>query len=112
LEISTRLAGGMQKIGVPDAFRDVDEILLISSYPARMKTDAAAAIFVLYPQAGLVEVLPQKWFTAAQYDVGPQWISRVARDPMTHRIVGEAVRIGTFELGDDGCDVATWIEKQ
>ena len=111
LEIPTRLPAGTQKIEVPEALRDTDELLLISSCPARMKNDAMAAVFVLYPQAGLVEVLPQKWFTAEQYDVGPQWISRVARDPVTHRIVGEAVRIGSFELTDDGCEIATWIEK-
>jgi len=29
--------------------------------------DPAFALFVFYLHAGLVEVLPQKWFTAAQY---------------------------------------------
>lgn len=112
LEISTRLPAGTHNVEVPPPFREIDELMLISSYPAKTKSDAAAAIFILYPQAGLVEVLPQKWFSAEKYDVGPQWISRLARDPVTHRIVGEAVRIGTFELNDDGTDIATWIEKQ
>lgn len=112
LEVSTKLSPGMQKLEVPEPFRELDELLLVGSRPAKTKDDPAAAIFALYPQAGLVEVLPQKWFTANQYDVGPQWISRVARDPATHRIVGEAVRIGSFELTDDGCEVATWIEKK
>ena len=31
--------------------------------------------FVFYLQAGLVEVLPQKWFTAAQYQVGNRSLS-------------------------------------
>jgi hypothetical protein len=112
LELASRLQPGMQKIEVPEPFRHLDELLLVSSYPAKTKNDPAAAIFVLYPHAGLVEVLPQKWFTANQFEVGPQWISRVARDPVTHRIVGEAVRIGTFELTDDGCEIAAWIEPQ
>ncbi len=110
-ELSSRLQPGTHKIEVPEPLREMDELLLLSSYPARTKDDAAAAIFVLYAQAGLVEVLPQNWFTPNAFDVGPQWISRVARDPATHRIVGEAVRIGTFELTDDGCDIATWLEK-
>ena len=112
LEIPNGLRAGTQKIEIAESFRDLDELLLISSYPAAKRLDPAAAIFVLYPQAGLVEVLPQKWFTAEKCDIGYQWISRVARDPITHRIIGEAVRIGTFELTDDGCDIATWIEKQ
>ena len=111
LDLPTNLPAGMQKIEVPEALRDTDEMLLISSYPAKTKADPAAAIFVLYPQAGLVEILPQNWFTADKYDVGPQWISRVARDPVTHRIVGEAVRVGMFELNDDGCEIAAWIER-
>ena len=112
LEIPKGLRTGTQKIDVPECFRDLDELLLTNSYPAGQPSDPAAAIFVLYPHAGLVEVLPQKWFTAEKCDIGYQWISRVARDPVTHRIVGEAVRIGTFELTDDGCDLANWIEKQ
>jgi len=112
IELSSKLQPGMQKIEIPEPFRDLDELLLISSYAAKTKDEPAAAILVLYPHAGLVEVLPQKWFTASRFEVGPQWISRVARDPATHRIVGEGVRIGTFELTDDGCDIANWIEKQ
>jgi len=69
------------------------------------------AIFVLYPQAGLIEVLPQKWFTPREFKLGRQWVSRIARDPETHRLVGEGVRIGTFELTDDGRDVLRWIRK-
>ena len=112
LEIPNGLWAGTQKIEIPEPFRDLDELLLISSYPAAAQTDPATAIFVLYPRAGLVEVLPQRWFTAEKYDIGYEWISRVARDSVTHRIVGEAVRVGTFELNDDGTDIATWIEKQ
>lgn len=111
-DIPNGLGAGTQKIAIPEPFRALDELMLITSYPAGKPSDPAAAIFVLYPQAGLVEVLPQRWFTAEKCDIGYQWISRVARDPVTHRIVGEAVRTGTFELTDDGCDIATWIEKQ
>ena len=67
-------------------------------------------MYVAYPQAGVVEVLPQRWFTAKDFDVGPQWISRVTRDPETHRLVGEGVRIGGFELTEDGCDIAERFE--
>jgi hypothetical protein len=59
----------------------------------------------------LVEVLPQKWFTAAQYRVGQQWITRAGRDPESHRIVGECFGVGTFLLEEDGCRIAEWIDR-
>jgi len=99
----------VHKVEVPGPFRALDEQLLLTSYPARTRDDAACAIYVLYPQAGLVDVVPQKWFTPSQYDIGRQWISRVARDPDSHRILGEAVRVGNFELSEDGKQVERWL---
>ena len=83
-----------------------------TSYPAMSKDDPAFALFVLYLQAGLVEVLPQKWFTASQYQVGKQWISRAARDEESHRIFGECIEVGSFLLEEDGCRLAEWMERR
>jgi hypothetical protein len=110
-EVSSRLQDGMQKVDVPEEFRGIDELLLVGSRPTKTRGDAAANIYVAYPQAGLVEVLPQRWFTAEQYEVGRQWIARVARDPQSHCLLGEGVRIGSFELGSDGTQIRDWIEK-
>jgi hypothetical protein len=110
-EISSALPAGVHKVQVPEPFRALDELLLLASYPARTRDDPACALYVLYPQAGLVEVLPQNWFTLSRYDVGRQWISRVARDPDTHRILGEAVRVGNFELTEDGTQIETWLSR-
>ncbi len=110
LEISSRLEEGTHTLEVPSAFHGLSELLLISSHPARTREDAAIAILIVRPKDGQVEVLPQRWFTASRYDVGRQWITRVARDPLTHRIIGEALRVGTFELTQDATDVARWLE--
>ena len=110
-EIPSVLPPGTQPIRVPAGFQDVKELLIATSYPAKTKDGPAAAVYVVYPHAGLVEVLPQRWFTARQYDVGMQWITRVTRDPSTHRIIGEGFRIGNFELTDDGCEIAAMIES-
>jgi hypothetical protein len=67
------------------------------------------ALFIVYPQAGLVEVLPQKWVTANTHDLGSNWIPRFARDPETHRIVGEMTRVGPFELSEDGNEFERWV---
>jgi hypothetical protein len=90
----------------------VDELIVPTSYKAMSNDDPAFALFVFYLQAGLVEVLPQKWFTSAQYRVGQQWISRAARDAESHRIFGECFGAGTFLLEEDGCRLAEWIEKK
>jgi hypothetical protein len=111
-EVPLTLSPGMHKIDVPAELATVDELIVPTSYKAMSNDDPAFALFVLYPQAGLVEVLPQKWFTAAQYQVGKQWISRAARDQESHRIFGECFGAGTFLLEEDGCRLAEWIEKK
>jgi hypothetical protein len=112
LEVPVSLEPGMHKIEVPVELSTVDELIVPSSYKAMTKDEPAFALFVFYLQAGLVEVLPQKWFTAAQYRVGQQWITRAARDPESHRIVGECFGVGTFLLEEDGLRLAHWIDRR
>jgi hypothetical protein len=110
-EISLGLHPGMHKIEVPPELQTVDELIIPTSYPAKSPDDPAFALYVVYPNAGLVEVLPQKWFTASQYQVGKQWIPRAARDPESHRIFGECFGTGSFLLEEDGCRLERWLEK-
>jgi hypothetical protein len=105
------LAPGTHKIETPSAFSAIDELIVPTSYKPMTQDDPAFALFVFYLQAGLVEVLPQKWFTAAQYQVGQQWITRAVRDPESQRILGECFGVGTFLLEEDGCRLAEWIER-
>jgi hypothetical protein len=111
-EMPLTLSPGTHKISVPPELAAVDELIVPTSYKAMSNDDPAFALFVLYLQAGLVEVLPQKWFTASQYQVGKQWISRAARDEESHRIFGECFGVGSFLLEEDGCRLAEWIEKR
>lgn len=110
-EIPLALGPGTHKIDVPAEFEAIDELILPSSYKAMSYDDPAFALFVAYLHAGLVEVLPQRWFTTAQYRVGQQWIPRAVRDVESHRIVGECFGVGTFLLEEDGCHLAEWIER-
>lgn len=110
-EIPLSIAPGTHKIDVPRELRCVDELVIPTSYKAMSNDDPAFALFIVYLQAGLVEVLPQKWFTAAQYQVGKQWITRAVRDPESHRICGECFGVGAFVLEEDGCRLADWIAK-
>lgn len=108
-EVPLDLAPGVHKVEVPGELAGVEELIAPTSYKAMSQDDPAFALFVLYPHAGLVEVLPQKWFTAAQYEVGRQWITRAARDPQSHRMVGECHGRGIFLLEEDGCRLERWI---
>jgi hypothetical protein len=107
--VSTEAGAGVHPLTVPESFRAVDELLAPASYPSAEKDDPALAIFVVYPQAGLLEVLPQNWITRVNYDVATHWITRAARDPETHRIVGELSRVGVFELAENGRDFGRWL---
>jgi hypothetical protein len=108
-EVDTQLEPGTHAFHVPESFRSVDELLAPSTYKSVEKNDPAFAIFVVYPQAGLVEVLPQNWITRETYDLANHWITRVARDPETHRIVGELSRAGVFELAESERDFSRWL---
>ena len=110
-EIPVTLPSGTHKIVVPKELNTVDELIAPTSYKTMSSDDPAFALFVLYLQAGLVEVLPQNWFTAAQYEVGRQWISRAARDADSHRVFGECYGVGVFLLEEDGCSLAEWVQK-
>jgi hypothetical protein len=111
-ELSLALTAGTHKIEVPPELRGVDEVIIPTSYPAKTPDDPAFALYVVYPQAGLVEVLPQKWFTVSQYEVGKQWITRAARDPESQHIFGECFGTGSFLLQEDGCRLERWLEKK
>lgn len=105
------LGKSTHNIDVPPELRTVDEQIVPTSYPAKEPDDPAFALYVYYLRAGLVEVLPQSWFTQSQYDVGYRWITRAARDPESHRIFGECFGVGTFLLQQDGCRLERWLEK-
>src|SRR5207237_5138685 len=79
---------------------------------AKAADDPAFALFIFYPQAGLVEVLPQPWVTASQYEIGRQWITRAARDPESHRILGECFGVGQLSAGRGWMPVAALAREE
>lgn len=109
-EFSAELKEGTQELVVPERFRRLEEMPILGARKAMDKEDPSCAVFVLYPHAGLVEVLPQRWFNRNEYDVGKQWITRITRDPVSHRMVGDGFRIPGFRLSEDGRDLDGWLE--
>ncbi|MGE5113462.1 MAG: hypothetical protein ACM3JB_21570 [Acidobacteriaceae bacterium] len=110
--IPTTMPAGTNEFKFPEEFQPVRELLTVTALPSTAADEASAAVFVLYPHAGLVEVLPQKWFTPRKFDLGYQWITRVSRDPESHHIIGDGIRMGSFELNDEGTGLLRWIEMK
>jgi len=110
--VPVKLPAGTNKIAVPAEMQTVDELIVPTTCAAMTQDEPAMALYIFYLQAGLVEVLPQKWFTSAQYNVGQQWITRAARDPESHQIFGDGIRVGSFLLEEDGCRLQEWIDKK
>lgn len=114
VQIPNRLPAGHKKGPIAHLANRMDELLLLADGPPPVRDDLpapAASIYVWCPATGDIEVLPQEWFTAADYDLGYQWITRVTRDPSTGRIVGGGIRISDFELADNGTKVLHWLRN-
>ena len=86
-------------------------MIVPTSYPAKSADDPAFAFYVFYLR-GVGGGFAAKWFTAAQYEVGRQWIPRAARDPDSHRIVGECFGVGSFLLEEDGLALLEKCSRQ
>jgi hypothetical protein len=114
-DVPLGLDPGVHNIEVPRQLQAVEELIAPVSCVAKSHEDAAMALYVFYLHAGLVEVLPQRWFTRGEpspgSNPGQQWIARAARDPDSHRIFGDGVRIGSFLLEEDGQQLDRWIEE-
>lgn len=104
--IPSTLNAGLHTTLFPEEFSSLQELLIVAPYTGGK---AAYAIFDLNPSLGEVRVMPQEWFTAAKFDPGYQWITRVVRNPETGKLYGDGIRIGIFELSEDGCHLAKWI---
>jgi len=99
---------------VPPLFADVGEILVLADYcpdgkPSNNFDHMCRAIFAFGFSENEVEVVPQDWFNNGAYDFGYQWITRVARDPETRRILGEGIRLGFFRLDATFRSVEEWL---
>ena len=99
--IPTDLEAGRRDFDYPGPVKDVEETLVLTSSPTK--------IFDLKPKEGLLEVFPQDWFNDGEWDFGYQWVTRVARDPNSGKIVGEGIRIGRFVLDSTNRNVEEWL---
>ncbi|HKQ49792.1 MAG TPA: hypothetical protein VJZ71_17085 [Phycisphaerae bacterium] len=110
---SLDLEAGEHRIDLPVAFSGLDRLLMVGSY-AMIQEGACAAAFEIRPGTApgsrRIAVYPQKWFTRDKIDLGYQWITRMAREPDSGRLVGDGIRLPrAFVMEKDGCHVERWI---
>ena len=112
--MTTDLEEGFLRIPFPDAIHTLPEILLLGHSTAIKKdpNQMGLCIYSAWPAAGTVEVFPQDWFNHADYDFGYQWVTRVARDPITRRIFGEGIRLGGFVLEETNRSIERWVHHR
>ncbi|MGZ4789909.1 MAG: hypothetical protein ACXVZX_15420 [Terriglobales bacterium] len=108
-EFSAELPEGTHEIQFPSEFASLQEFGITAGRKAMSDQDPACSVFIVYPHAGLIQVLPQPWFHSGEYEVGKQWITRVTRDPVSHRLIGDGFRIPAFCLDEEGKSVASWL---
>ena len=96
-EVPLTLTPGMHKIDVPPELAMVDELIVPTSYKAMSSDEPAFALFVLYLQAGLVEVLPQTAHGLAVRSGEAMDFTRGARSRIAPNL-WECFGVGTFLL--------------
>jgi hypothetical protein len=79
----------------PDQFQSIDELLILCHAGSNQ-----LALLVANPKRSFYRLYPQDWFNHSDVDFGYQWVTRVARDPVTNRVHGDGIRISPFTLDD------------
>lgn len=107
-QFSSSLEFGTHSFSIPHDWSRFGETLVLANYAESNGYDKMArAIFAFDWQKRRVEIFPQDWFNLGNYDFGYQWITRVARQK-DGSIVGDGIRLGTFELDATNRQVKKW----
>jgi len=106
------LGAGSHSVSAPTEWKDFEETLVLADHaPGSNGYDVMhRALFVFDWITSRVTVIPQDWFNNGKYDFGYQWVARIARTK-SGRLIGEGIRLGTFELDDSGREVKRWLSQ-
>jgi hypothetical protein len=105
----TSIAEGIRIIEFPEVLKEIEELLVLfrpNPYPDKMNL----CLMIMHPRENTLEVIPQEWYNEGKFDYGYQWITRVARDPITAKIFGEGIRLGEFVLDDENRKIEKWLK--
>ena len=100
---------GKHQIDLSASIKELDELLILAHTKSGNIKQENLAIYRLLPNENLVEVLPQDWFNAGNFDYGYQWVTRVVRNDTTQKICGDGIRMGSFILDPTNRQVERWL---
>ena len=101
--IPSQLDDGVNSVALPEEFTLADEMLILVN---RAATGIDICIWRIDPGRRQIVVLPQRWWNEGDADFDYQWITRVATEPRSGRIVGDGIRISPFVLDVSGLNRA------
>lgn len=97
---------GAHDIVFPEPLKELYEILLMVNNPAAGYWDDF--VYSVQPSRGHVDVYEPGWYNKGGFDRSYVWITRLARDDETRKIVGEGVRIPPF-LMNEKCELEGYL---
>ena len=103
IELPSDWDPGTHTFKFPEAMKKNKEFLLLMTgdgYRLRM--------YILRPNDDEIEIVPLDWFNDGDFDHAYEWITKIARDPISGDIVGEGFRINLFIMKSNG-DFIDWI---
>ena len=106
------LDAGPHPIEAPPEWKDFEETLVLADHVSGSNGYDVMhrALFVFNWIDSNVTVIPQDWFNNGKYDFGYQWVARMARTE-SGTLIGEGIRLGTFELDASGREVKQWLSQ-
>lgn len=109
-QLPRNLPADTTSVNFPALFAQCPELFVLVSDPGW--NSAKLNLWTINPSAQSIAVASQDWFTNGSYDFGYQWVTRMAREPVSRDIVGDGIRISSFLLTPDANTFAKWLEDR
>lgn len=103
-DLDTTVTGKPLHFEFPSPINRIKELLILCHSSDRnpslsRREYSDLALLVARPVELTYELYPQDWFNnSGDWDYGYEWVTRVAREPLTGKIYGEGIRISPFVL--------------
>jgi len=115
LAIPASLPDGQNRIAIPEALTEIDELLMYGNSTTNGRTSngwdkSNVTLVRLLPSERSVYIYWQRWFNEGPFDFVWQGPDKVAREPKSGKVVGHGVRLGIFEY-DDSLQEVSWIQE-
>ena len=113
VDLPTAWSHGRYQFSFPNEMRFVQEMfILVHTNPPGESQETRPkpheAIYRVKPADGTVNVIPLDWYNHGDFDFGYEWVTQVALDSVTGKIVGNGVRLSPFLMEPDG-KLLCWI---